>query len=230
MKRPHCPIGGELTMYMKEREIIRDTCLHMQSIGYFLNTWGNISMRVGDHIVLTPSRVNYNEMVPEDLVVIDLDGNIIEGSRNPTSEKEVHRNIYVRRPDVKAVIHAHSPKAMACSVLEIPYVPCMVEEMSQLLKGHIPLTEEYVEASEHARLGRTAGAAIGESNGLLLRNHGSVGCGRDMAEAIVAVKVIEKACGIYLDITPEKKMRLIPEEGIKAGIDFYMNKYGRDKT
>ena len=67
-------------LYKDERQIIRDTCLHMQDINYFLNTWGNISMRVGDHIVLTPSRVNYNQMQAEDLVVIDLEGNIIEGT------------------------------------------------------------------------------------------------------------------------------------------------------
>jgi len=217
-------------LYPKERQIIMDTCLYMQSIGFFIGTWGNISMRAGDHIVLTPSRVNYNTMIPEDLVVIDIDGNIIEGSRNPTSEKEVHRRIYVKRPDVGAIIHAHSPKAMACSVLEIPYVPCMVEEMSQLLGGHVPLTKEYVEASQHSNLGKAAAAAIGESKGLLLRNHGAVGCGKDMDEAVLAVRVLEKACGIYLDITPEKKLRLISEEGIKAGRYFYNFTYGRDKT
>ena len=219
-------------LYPEKRQVIIDTCLTMQHIGFFMGTWGNISMRAGDqgeHIILTPSRVDYDAMVPEDLVVIDLEGNIIEGTRNPTSEKEVHRRIYVKRPDINAIIHTHSPKAMACSVLDVRHIPCMVDEMPQLIGGHLPLTKEYVETSQHANLGRAAAAAIGDCNGVLLRNHGSVGCGRDMKEAITTVRVIEKACGIYLDIAPLKK-RLISDKDIEAGVYFYRVSYGRDKT
>lgn len=217
-------------LYPEERQTIIDTCLHMQDIGFFLGTWGNVSMRAGDHIILTPSRVNYNSMVLEDLVVIDPEGNIVEGTRNPTSEKEVHRRIYLERPDLRAIIHTHSPKAMACSVLDIPYIPCMVDEMPQVIGGHLPLTKEYVETSQHANLGKAAAAAIGQANGVLLRNHGAVGCWRDMAGAVTAVKVIEKACGIYLDLAPEKKLRLISDKDIEAGRYFYQFSYGRDKT
>lgn len=217
-------------LYPEERQIIIDTCLYMQSIDFFLGTWGNISMRIDDHILLTPSRVDYQAMKPEDIVIIDPEGNIVEGNRNPTSEKEVHRRIYVKRPDIGAIIHAHSRKAMACSVLDIPYIPCMVDEMPQVIGGHLPLTEEYVETSQHANLGKVAAAAIGDSYGLLLRNHGSVACGRNMSGAVTASRVIEKACGIYLDIAPEKKLRLIPDDAIEAGRYFYRFSYGRDKT
>ena len=215
-------------LYAKERQVIIDTCLYMQSIDYFLSTWGNISMRIGDHILLTPSKVNYDTMVPEDLVVIDMEGNIVEGERNPTSEKEVHRLIYVDRPDVGAIIHAHTPKAMACSVLEIPHVPCMVEEMSQMLGGHLPLTEEYVEALCHMDLGIAAARAIGKGNGVILRNHGPVACGRNMDEAIIVTKVIEKACGIYLDIAPQNELRLIPEKNIESERHHFLYSYGKD--
>lgn len=217
-------------LYEKERQVIIDTCLYMQSINYFLSTWGNISMRIGDHILLTPSKVCYDTMVPEDLVVIDLEGNIVEGNRNPTSEKEVHRRIYVNRPDVGAIIHAHTAKAMACSVLDIPYVPCMVEEMSQMLGGVIPLTEEYVEALEHVALGKAAASAIGDTNGVILRNHGPVACGRNMDEAIIVTKVIEKACGIYLDIAPHNDLCLIPQENIDSERHHFLYSYGKDKT
>ena len=80
--------------YEAERRKIIETCLLMQEMGYFLGTWGNVSMRVGgDKIMLTPSRVNYNAMQMEDMVIIDMQGNKIEGERNATSEKEVHRQI-----------------------------------------------------------------------------------------------------------------------------------------
>ena len=82
-------------------------------------------------------------MTPESLVVIDLEGNIVEGTNHPTSEKEVHRQIYLRREDAGMIIHAHTKKAMAVSVRKIREVPCLVEEMSQLIGGGIPITPQY---------------------------------------------------------------------------------------
>ena len=84
-------------LYEEERKDIIRICLEMQEKKYFLGTWGNVSIRVGNHIILTPSRIGYNDMTPESLVVIDLEGNIVEGTNRPTSEKEVHRQIYLRR-------------------------------------------------------------------------------------------------------------------------------------
>ena len=184
-------------LYYEERKLIIRTCLEMQELGYFLCTWGNISMRIGNHILLTPSKVNYNTMAPEDLVVIAEDGTKIEGDRTPTSEKEVHRQIYLRRKDVGAIIHAHTKYAMAASTQILAEVPCMVEEMSQYLGGSIPITKNYVPAEQHFKLGEIAGETIGERNAVILRNHGPVTCGRNMEEAIIATKVCEKACEIY---------------------------------
>ena len=116
-------------LYEKERKDIIRICLEMQEKKYFLGTWGNVSIRVGNHIILTPSRIGYNEMTPESLVVIDLEGNIVEGTNHPTSEKEVHRQIYLRREDAGMIIHAHTKKAMAVSVRKIREVPGLVEEM-----------------------------------------------------------------------------------------------------
>lgn len=97
-------------LYEEARQEILDVCRRMVRKGYFLGTWGNVSVRIGDHIVLTPSKVEYGSMRLEDFVVIDLEGNKVEGSRTPTSEKEVHRQIYLVRDDIKAVIHAHTQK------------------------------------------------------------------------------------------------------------------------
>ena len=63
-------------LYEEERKDIIRICLEMQEKKYFLGTWGNVSIRVGNHIILTPSRIGYNDMTPESLVVIDLEGNI----------------------------------------------------------------------------------------------------------------------------------------------------------
>lgn len=217
-------------LYESEREAIISTCKLMQDLGYFIGTWGNVSMRVNSHILLTPSRVEYDTMKPEDMVVIDLAGNIIEGFRNPTSEKEVHRQIYLVRDDVNAVIHAHTPKAMAVSALYINEVPCIVEEMSQLLGGKIPLTLEYVQAKEHEKLGLAVAEVIGAKNGVILRNHGPVACGRTMEEAILVTKVVEKACDIYLSIQRDNQIVKIPDSYVESERYRYLYSYGNEKT
>ena len=123
-------------LYTEARQEILNICRQMVEKGFFLGTWGNVSVRIGDHIILTPSKIEYDAMCLEDFVVLNLDGTIACGERTPTSEKEVHRQIYLKREDVKAIIHAHTAKAMAVSALPVNAVPCMVEEMSQLLGRH----------------------------------------------------------------------------------------------
>jgi L-ribulose-5-phosphate 4-epimerase len=216
--------------YKDERIKIIDTCKLMESLGCFVGTWGNVSIRIGQHILLTPSRVDYNVMVPEDLVLINMDGSKVEGERTPTSEKEVHRQIYLAREDINAIIHAHTEKAMAVSATQLREVPCIVEEMSQLLGGTIPLTQEYVPAQEHALLGKAAARAIGDKNGVILRNHGPVSCGKDMAEAILSTKIIEKACGIYLLLLGQIKVHEIPQKYVESERYRFVNTYGKEKT
>lgn len=215
--------------YVAEKQQIIDVCLRLQKMEYFLGTWGNVSMRIGDDILLTPSKVNYDTMQPEDIVIIDMDGNLIEGHRTPTSEKEVHRQIYLKRADVHAIIHAHPTFAMAVSSLDMDKVPCLVEEMSQMLGGSIPLTKEYVPAQQHATLGEITADTIGDRNAVIMRNHGSVACGRDMAEAIISAQVTEKACKLYLFAhTTGYAFREIPESFIASERYRYLYSYGHE--
>ena len=215
--------------YPEIRRQIVDMCLRLEDLRFFLGTWGNVSVRQGEHILLTPSKVCYQTMTPEDIVIIDLDGNRVEGERNPTSEKEVHRQIYLAREDVGAVIHAHTPYAMAASAGKICEVPCLVEEMSQLLGGGIPVTETYVPAEQHARLGEIAAKTMGAHNGVILRNHGPVAAGRNLEDALLACQVVEKACQIYAAARVEPLLP-IPEQAVQSEHYRYFTTYGHENT
>lgn len=214
-------------MYIDIKCAIIDVCRKMVSEGYFIGTWGNVSAREGDHIILTPSRIEYDKMRPEDLVVIDLQGNILEGNRVPTSEKEVHRQIYLRRKDIRGIVHSHTEKAMSVSSMSIPSVPCVVEEMSQLLGGEIPITDRYIPAEQHLELGLAAADAIRDKKAVILRNHGGVACGKHLAEAVLATYVMEKACGIYLNIR-DQAISIIPEQYVMSEHDRYLHRYGHE--
>ncbi|MCL1854160.1 MAG: class II aldolase/adducin family protein [Clostridia bacterium] len=216
-------------MFPAERRLMVNTCLKLQAMDYFIGTWGNISLRAEDRILLTPSRVAYDAMRPEDIVVIDMEGRKLEGSRNPTSEKEVHRQIYRKRADVRAIIHAHTSGAMAVSAADVEEVPCLAEEMSQLLGGSIPVTPVYICAERHSELGEAAAAAIGDRNAVILRNHGSVACGRDLTEALLAARVQEKACGLYLRAAAAGiPLRAIPDEQVSSERFRYLHTYGKE--
>jgi len=216
-------------LYEKTRTKIIEICHEMVSAGFFMGTWGNVSARIENFIILTPSKVNYDIMQPEDLVIIDLQGNVIEGSRIPTSEKEVHRQIYLCRNDVQAIVHSHTAKAMSVSALPIPAVPCMTEEMSQLLGGEIPITHHYIPAEQHINLGLAAAEAIQDKNAVILRNHGGVACGKSLDEAVLSTCVLEKSCGIFLDISGQS-FREIPETYVLSEHDRYMYRYGHEET
>ncbi len=216
--------------YEQERIAIIQACQYLQSKEYFMGTWGNVSMRIGQHIIMTPSRVDYDSMASKDMVVIDMNGDKVEGDRNPTSEKEVHRQIYCMREDVGAIIHAHTPKAMALSATAINEVPCVVEEMSQIIGGGIPMTREYVPAEQHILLGRAAAEVIGDRNGVLLRNHGPVACGKDLAEAILVARVIEKASDIFLSLLGQIKINEIPPKYVESERYRFLYTYGKEKT
>ena len=216
--------------YEEERVKIIEVCRHMQALDFFLGTWGNVSLRMGDHILLTPSRVDYQAMLPQDIVIIDMEGNKVEGERNPTSEKEVHRQIMLVRDDVKAIVHAHTKNAMTLSATHIREVPCMVEEMSQLMGGAIPLSSEYVPAEQHFELGKAAAAAVGDKNGVILKNHGPVSCGRELDEAVLSAKVIEKSCEIYLAVAGRLNIHEIPEQYVKTERHRFLYTYGKEKT
>lgn len=216
-------------LYREARQEILEVCKKMVKAEYFLGTWGNISMRIGDNILLTPSRVEYDTMKEEDFVVINLQGNTVEGERTPTSEKEVHRQIYLVRDDIRSVIHAHTQKAMAVSALPVMEVPCMVEEMSQIFGGKIPLSKQYIPAEQHQALGLSAAEVIGNRNGVILRNHGPVACGRTLKEAVLTLQVMEKTCTIYLDII-NHPMHEIPKCFIESERYRFLYKYGHEKT
>ena len=98
-------------------------------------------------------------MQPDDLVILSPEGPVVKGFRLATSERELHRLIMNRRPDINAIIHAYSPYAMAACSIE-GGIPAITEEMCQLLVGEIPLSKEFVPSEKHLELGETVAESI----------------------------------------------------------------------
>ncbi|MEJ2248723.1 MAG: NAD(P)-dependent oxidoreductase [Candidatus Lokiarchaeota archaeon] len=207
------------TLYGKYDQLkkdIVDLCKKLLRDGHVVGSAGNVSIRIkknGEQMVLiTPSNVNYEEMVPEDILIIDMQGNVVEGNRNPSVEKHMHLGVYKKRPDVNAIIHAHSVYSTILSTLNLT-VPPIFEELVPYLGGEVECAT-YGEAGS-GDLAKNVVEGLGEKNALLLANHGNLCCGSHLEGAYTVLTYLERGAKIYYLAKLHKDPNLLPEDTIE---------------
>jgi L-fuculose-phosphate aldolase len=174
------------------REQVASACARLAADGLVVGTAGNVSVRVDDRIVVTPTGGVFGEMRAEEMAIVDPDGTVVEAERGPTSELALHLLLYDRM-SAGAVVHTHAPyaTALSCVVDQVPAV-----HYSMLMFGGslrvAPYatfgTEELARNVENALEGRTA---------CLMQNHGHVGYAHDLATAVESAVLAEWACTVY---------------------------------
>ncbi len=181
--------------------------------GYVLGTAGNISARVAgeDLFVVTPTSLPYDQLGAEDLVLMDLSGAVVSGSRAPSIECSMHRAILATRPDARCGVHTHSKYATAAgSVLGVSFVPVIDIETAMYIGGHIAVAPFAPPGS--AELAENAAAALGDLAGVILEGHGAVGVGRTMQDAMIASDNVERNCEMFLLIRAAGGSKPLPEK------------------
>ena len=212
------------------KKLIVESGKRMEGSGLTVETWGNISVRdpETDLVYLTPSAMKYNTITEDDVVVVDLDGNIVEGSRKPTVEKGLHVEVYRRRKEINAIIHTHPLYSMvyACQGKEIPVI---TDEAAQVLGEPVRCAEYGFPGSD--ALAQNCVRALGDTgNACLLNSHGAVCLGKDMESAFKTAKVLEITAQIYYMIHAAGAEPVgISQENIRAMRDFFVNHYGQGK-
>ena len=163
----------------------------------FAGTSGNLSVYLREEglVVITPTCVRYETMTLDDIVVIDVNGNIAEGKYKPSSEWMLHCELYKSRPEAGAVVHTHSPYATAFAAAN-RRIPAVLTEMVPFLGGDVPVAP--VQLPGTPAVGQSAVQAIAGRNACLLGNHGAVAVGRNMDEAYIRAEYIEDAAKIAL--------------------------------
>lgn len=166
----------------KERKEIADYLKKMLESGLTKGTSGNISIfdRKNGYIAISPSGMNYEEIIPEDVVVIDLDKNIIEGNRKPSSESDLHIAIYKSKPEANSVVHTHSMFCTVLSTLNMP-IKSVHYVIADCGSAEVPVTPYRIYGSEDLAI--SVVNTIGKSNACLLANHGMVACGDNLKSA-----------------------------------------------
>lgn len=177
-------------------EIIK-TAREMAELGLVLGSYGNVSCRRADRVLITPTKLDYSLMGPEDIVALDLEGRRLKGQREPSSEFRLHLAIYRARADARAIVHSHSVHAIALSLIASE-LPPITEEMEHGLGGPVPVAP-YAPAGS-VELAEQAAQILRKKGckGLLLARHGVVGLGMGLEEALLVCRLVERAAQIYL--------------------------------
>jgi L-fuculose-phosphate aldolase len=194
------------------RHAIVTTCQELSRSGLVVGTAGNVSVREGDLVAVTPSGLRYAELTPELIGVHRLDGAPVEAPLGPTSELPLHLAIYAARPEVGAVVHTHSVAATALSTL-VDEIPSVHYYMAMF--GGPVLVAPYATYGTET-LARNVVHALRDRTGCLMGNHGAVTVGPDLVTAHDKSIYLEWLCEVYLRASSAGSPRLLSALEIDA--------------
>jgi L-fuculose-phosphate aldolase len=203
-----------LSKWQKEKNLVLETAQKILKKGLVTGTAGNVSLCLPPEegrqlLAITPSSRYYDSLGVDDIQILDFEAHTIEGSLTPSIETALHIGIYRARKNVNAVIHTHSVYASAIAVAGLD-IPAILDDQVAFLGGEIKLAEHALAGSREQVVNILA--ALEDRSAVLIPNHGAVGTGRTMREALTACELIEKTARIYLLAMSTGKVNLMPAE------------------
>ncbi len=209
---------------MNPKQLLLNYGLRMVKDELVRANWGNISLRVEQGFIISPSGIDYENIRENDLVTLSLTGEKLEGKKKPSSETPMHLEIYRQMPEICAIVHTHSVYASAFAVNRMD-IPPVVEDMIQIAGGDIRVAEYALPGTKE--LADYAVKALEGRNACLLANHGVIGIGRTIEEAYKVCLITEKSAHIaWVSQTMGTPVRL-SDEDISFMVDYYLHSYGQ---
>ena len=181
----------------EQRMEVAEHCATMRAIGLSPGTSGNLSVLCPAEglVAVSPSAMRYEDVRAEDVVVVDMEGAVVDGARRPSSETQMHLGCYRRRSDLGAVVHTHSAAATTLAVLgwDLPAVHYAIA-----LSGSAVVRCATYHSFGSGELASAAADALGSGYACLLENHGVLAAGPDLTAAFGLAEQIEFCAGLYL--------------------------------
>ena len=211
----------------KEREQVIEYSLKLLSEGLTNGTAGNVSIfnREEGLVAISPTGVNYSELTPEMISIVDLEGKLIEGLK-PSSELEMHMILYRNREDVNAVIHTHPvyTTVLACLRQDLPAIDYMIAVTGATK----------VKCAEYASYGtkelaQKAYKAMGSSLAVILANHGLTTAGKDIANAFNITVQVEYISNLYIKARNIGEPIILPDNEMNSMLERFKT-YGQIKS
>ncbi len=191
--------------------LVVETAKTLVEKGYLMATGGNLSVRITgqDAFAITPSNYDYMLMTPEDICVLTLDLQPIEGKLKPSVEAGMHAEIYRARPDVNAIVHTHQVYTSALTLIRAP-IPALFDEQVRFLGRSVEIIP-YAPSGTGMLAKKVAKHVQNHHNAYMMQNHGALVFGSNMQRAVNNVEVLEKCALAYLlALTAERKVTKIP--------------------
>ncbi len=201
--------------YKEERQAIIDCALKMEKYGLVVFSGGNISMRLSDgNFLVTPSAMEYDSMLQEDVVLVDAAGNTIEGSRRPTSDLQAILYIFQKMPEINVVLHTHQSKAVAVSLM-VDQLPVISTTMVDELYGEVPVAPFTI--SSDIGMGVSVVEYAKKALAVILKQHGVITFGNSLEQALSAAVYLEETCQLYLSVLAAgRDVLALTEEQVEA--------------
>ncbi len=168
-------------------------------------------------VVITPSGMQFSTLTPEDLIVLDLQGNIVEGKRSPSLDRIFHLAVYNARPDVFGIIHTHSPYATAFASLAKPILP-LIMGLVISVGGSVDVASFAFPGTEE--LGQRIVESLGQKNAVLMEQHGVLAVGKNLSKALAVAGTVENVAQIQAITETLGGARPLDQETIAQGLIF----------
>lgn len=212
-------------MFDTQKQEVLNAALKLDRYGLIALSGGNVSCRMDSgEVLVTPSGMIYDDMVPEDILVVDLDGNIIEGERKASVDTEALLYIYKNMPQVNAVIHTHQPYATGLGLV-MDELPCNLSTMANATEGPVAVAEYGDPGS--LSMGVEAVKAIGDRLAVVLKHHGVIAVGRDLRQALFSCVYLEEAAKtVSVALSTGMPMATMTQEQIDEAVAVF-HRYGQ---
>lgn len=210
-------------MYQEEKQQVIETGIKLHDYHLISLSGGNVSLRINDHVLVTPSGMMYQGLKPEDIVVMDLEGNIIEGTRRPSVDSVAILHILNHMPEVRAVIHTHQVYASAVGLFS-DTLPAVVTTLVNAALGAVNVAPFSSAAS--LDMGIAAVEYLQGKRAVILKQHGVITVGGNLKEALYAAVYMEDAAKTYCVARSIGDIPELTPSQIQDAVDSFMN-YGQ---
>lgn len=212
-------------MYTTEKNQVIEAGIKLHDYRLISLSGGNVSLRVNNHILVTPSGMAYQELVSDDIVVMNLDGSIVEGERRPSVDSVALLYIYNNMPEVKSVIHTHQVYATAVGLIS-DTLPAVVTTLVNAALG--PITVAPFSSAASLDMGIEAVNNLNGKRAVILKQHGVITVGSTLKEALYAAVYMEDAAKTYLAAKAVGDPPVLNAQQIQDAVDSF-KVYGQIK-
>jgi L-fuculose-phosphate aldolase len=201
------------------KQDVLDAAKQLLRTGLVEGTSGNLSARLSDgRVVMTPSSLDYEAMTLDDLVVVDLEGKVLQGDRPPTSEKALHLACLRAHDDIGSVIHSHAMYASMFAITHQP-IPCVIEEFDIYVGGEVKVANYELTGSDE--LGEEVARHVADRGAVLMANHGLLTVGRNIGDAMKVAQLVERTAEIIWGARALGEVVPLPDDTLERFAPIY---------